>query len=96
MVEVYNMLTSYAVSLCTHSFVITVTITVDCPVGTYSVEIGSKSVCMLCQKGTFADKVGQSQCLSCPQNKSTLDAGSLSIQDCIGLLHYKFVCNGIF
>ena len=48
--------------------------------------VGSKSVCVPCQKGTFGDKVGQSRCLSCPQYKSTPNTGSLSIQDCIGLL----------
>lgn len=56
-------------------------VTVDCPMGTYSVS----GRCLLCEKGTYQDEKGQTVCKSCPTDTTTEFVGSQDVSYCTGL-----------
>lgn len=59
-------------------------LTVDCPMGTYSVS----GKCILCEKGTYQDEIGQTVCKLCPTDTVTEFAGSQDVSSCTGLVHF--------
>lgn len=58
-------------------------VTVDCPMGTYSVS----GRCLLCEKGTYQDEKGQTVCKSCPTETTTEFVGSQDVSYCTGLFY---------
>lgn len=62
-------------------------LTVDCPMGTYSVS----GRCLLCEKGTYQDEIGQTVCKLCPTDKTTEFVGSQDVSNCTGLFHFKMI-----
>eukprot|EP00792_Barthelona_sp_PAP020_P005059 TRINITY_DN2475_c0_g1_i1.p1 TRINITY_DN2475_c0_g1~~TRINITY_DN2475_c0_g1_i1.p1 ORF type:complete len:2415 (+),score=438.48 TRINITY_DN2475_c0_g1_i1:968-7246(+) len=55
---------------------------VECPVGTYSEELGSRS-CSKCAIGNYQNVTGSSSCYSCPTGAITSKTGSTWIGDCL-------------
>ena len=53
---------------------------VQCQPGT-SVQSGW---CVYCDKGTYQDSLGQSDCTLCPAGKTTDIVGARSVDECIG------------
>ena len=43
--------------------------------------------CTECPRGTYQEQQGQTSCVRCPVNFSTVDSGSTMKSDCIGNLH---------
>ncbi|WAR06501.1 LOW QUALITY PROTEIN: SRPX2-like protein, partial [Mya arenaria] len=57
---------------------------VECPEGTYyqGQIYDNEPTCLLCQKGTYQDKSGESKCISCPYAFTTHSLGSAYAADC--------------
>lgn len=51
---------------------------IDCPMGTYSVS----GKCLLCEKGTYQDEIGQAVCKLCPTDTTTEFVGSQDVSNC--------------
>ena len=68
--------------------VLTLTIAVDCSIGTYYRT--ATETCQWCQIGTYNDMTKQTECTPCEDGKTTELEGSTSINECFGEL-YLFV-----
>eukprot|EP00942_MAST-04A_sp_MAST-4A-sp1_P002815 g2815.t1 len=54
----------------------------NCSYGYFSVG-GESAVCSKCERGTYNDKIGQSECKSCSQGNTTLYSGATAVTDCV-------------
>ena len=56
-------------------------LTVNCPVGTYFFN----NTCTPCPLGWYNPKEAQSQCISCPMERTTAGEGAINSSDCYGI-----------
>ena len=62
----------------------------ECPPGTYQTEDRDTGIqiCLECPKGTYQTEIGQTQCISCPPNRTTEFSGTRSDSRCYCKINY--------